>query len=270
MSDLFTTLAREALGVPMAVAPRALSRFEAPSLPLNLAAESEAAAPGPAPPVAETHAAEQRSDAAPPRSENIRKVSHERVREADAGSEIVSRTEFVDERGGREHERPRAAPEPARNADERTDPAPEAARLAPASFVAAPVAAAQPARSFLAAVAHRDETRNDEASPVPDAPATPQRRLPPDAQPVAPRAVVPEILRPETAARAHAEPQRAQPALQPRAAHAQTPPAIHVTIGRVEVRAVAPPAAARPTPQPKPVKPAMPLADYLEQRNRSG
>ncbi len=100
---------------------------------------------------------------------------------------------------------------------------------------------------------------------MPDAPQ--HRRLPPDAEPVAPRAVVAEILPRETTARARAEPQRAQPAPPPHAA--QTPPAIHVTIGRVEVRAVTPPAA-RPAPQPKPVKPAMSLADYLEQRNRSG
>jgi hypothetical protein len=147
-------------------------------------------------------------------------------------------------------------------------PAAQAAHPAPAPFVATPRAAVQPVRS-TAPVARAVEMRDDEAPPtaMPDVPALPQRRPPPDAEPAAPRAVVPEILRRETAARARAEQQHAQPAPQPQAD--QTPPAIHVTIGRVEVRAVTPPAA-RPAPQPKPVKPAMSLADYLEHRNRSG
>jgi len=48
----------------------------------------------------------------------------------------------------------------------------------------------------------------------------------------------------------------------------EEPPAVHVTIGRIEVRAVAPPAPAparRPRPQPVPLS----LDEYLEQR-RSG
>jgi hypothetical protein len=262
MSDLFTTLAREALGVPMPVAPRGRSRFEAPSSPLNLAAESEdmsAAVSDAAPPPAGIAAEPRRSSAMPPRA-----ASHEHARETASDGEILPQPEFEPAETPRESARPSS--EPLRMMSEPARPAAEAARPAPAPFVARPQAAAQPVRS-AAPVARADEIRDDEVPPpaISDAPAPPQRRLPPDAEPAAPRAVVPKILHRETAAPAHAE--RAQPAPQPHAA--QTPPAIHVTIGRVEVRAVTPPAA-RPAPQPKPVKPAMSLADYLEQRNRSG
>jgi hypothetical protein len=57
---------------------------------------------------------------------------------------------------------------------------------------------------------------------------------------------------------ASTRPRRQQPAQQPPA-----PPAIRVTIGRVEVRAAAPPAAATPRP-PRP--PRLSLDDYLEAR----
>jgi hypothetical protein len=267
MSDLFTTLAREALGVPMAIAPRGRSRFEAPSSPLNLAAESDdvsAALSDAAPPPAGIVAEPRRIGATPPRA-----APHEHARETATDGDILPQPEF--EPAETPHEPVSSGParmmgEPARAAAQAARPAAEAARPAPAPFVARPQAAAQPARP-TAPVARADEMRDDQAPPtaMPNAPAPPQRRLPPDAEPAAPRAVVPEILRRETAARA--EPQRAQPAPQPHAA--QTPPAIHVTIGRVEVRAVTPPGA-RSAPQPKPVKPAMSLADYLEQRNRSG
>lgn len=269
MSDLFTTLAREALGVPMAIAPRGRSRFEAPSSPLNLAAESEdvsAAVSDVAPPPAGIVAEPRRIGATPPRA-----APHEHAWETATDGEILPQPEF--EPAETPHEPVSSEPvrmmgEPAHPAAQAARPAAEAARPAPAPLVARPQAAAQPLRS-TAPVARADEMRDDGAPPpaMSDAPALPQRRLPPDAEPAAPRAVVPEILRRETAAPVHAEPQHAQPAPQPHAA--QTPPAIHVTIGRVEVRAVTPPAA-RPAPQPKPVKPAMSLADYLEQRNRSG
>jgi len=305
MSDLFTTLAREAVGAPMTVAPRGRSRFEAPSLPLNLASETEEAVAAPAdtpPPRAasprpEVGAEPQESAVAQPASHTSRSFSHERIHRAEVESEIVSRIEFRGEptRAGREpasemSEPVRAAS--ARAARERVRPVYEAAKAA--SAFPTPAVATEPAHF---AATHEDVAGHAVAAEVmpPDAPVAlrrqappqvetiapqrqappqvetiaPQRHAPPQVETILPRIVVPEAVKPDAVARAQGEPARAQPspALRRQAA---PPPAIHVTIGRVEVRAVTPPAA-KPAPvAPKPVKPAMSLADYLEQRNRSG
>jgi hypothetical protein len=50
---------------------------------------------------------------------------------------------------------------------------------------------------------------------------------------------------------------------------AQRPPAVHVTIGRIEVRSVAAPAAEPPRVAPRPAAPRVTLAEYLSGRRRS-
>jgi hypothetical protein len=273
MSDLFTALAQEAAGVAMAVAPRGRSRFEAPSLPLNLASESEgiAAPDGPLPRAAspqpglrgqaQESAAAQSLPQAPPI------FSREHIHRIEVEDEIVSRIELRDETVGAGREAAWEMSEPMREA-------PEAARAAlelvfePAKTAFAlpiPATTVEPVRS---AAIREDAAGHAMAEPPMQAPAAPQRHMPLQVEMLAPR--VAESVKPDSVARARGEPARAQP-LPALRRPAQSPPAVHVTIGRVEVRAVTPPPAARSAPaSPKPVKPAMSLADYLDQRNRSG
>jgi hypothetical protein len=48
---------------------------------------------------------------------------------------------------------------------------------------------------------------------------------------------------------------------------ASSPRAIHITIGRIEVRAVHPPPEPLPQQRPAPVSPKISLEEYLKQRN---
>ena len=271
MSDLFTTLAHEAVGIPMAVAPRGRSRFEAPSLPLNLAAESQDAVTSvpDAPPRPELRVQSPQSAAAQPVSQTSHIFSHERIHRVEVEEEIVSRIELRDEpaRAGREAawelaEPVRETPGIARAMPEPVQPVFEPAKAAFA--LPTPAMTLEPAR----AAAIREDTASHATAEPPTTPQAPHRHMPLQVEMLTPR--VPESVKPDSAARARGEPGRAQPLPAPRRP-AQSPPAVHVTIGRVEVRAVSPPPAARPVPAPpKPVTPAMSLADYLEQRNRSG
>ncbi len=277
MSDLFTTLAREAAGVPMAVAPRGRSRFEVPPLPLNLASEAEEEAPAPidtppprtASPRPKIRAEPQDSAVAQSPAQTPHALSHEPAHLVDVEDDPVSQIES----GG---EPKRAGRQPASQKPEPVRDAPEIAR-ATLEPVHEPVKAASafpaPASESARFAAVQDES--DGLAPralaiPPEAAVAPQRRAPPHVETIPPRIVVPESVKPDAAARTPGEAGRAQhsPALRRQAV---SPPAVHVTIGRVEVRAVMPPPAAKPAPAaPKPVRPAMSLADYLEQRNRSG
>jgi hypothetical protein len=97
-------------------------------------------------------------------------------------------------------------------------------------------------------------------APPPVAPTPGESRQPlPRAEPLlAPPAV--RLIEPAMRASAQAARER-EPA---------EPSAIHVTIGRVEVRAVVPPAPQQPAPPARKPSPVIPLDDYLRQQRSRG
>lgn len=116
---------------------------------------------------------------------------------------------------------------------------------------------------------HRFETlvREHTIERTPDQPRPEQRpssrspteREPPPARPAAPQRTTAAVTPPPPSRRA-ALAERAAPAPPP------TPPVVHVTIGRVEVRAVQ---SQPPKPTAKPREPRMGLDDYLARRERA-
>lgn len=153
-------------------------------------------------------------------------------------------------------ERPSAAAEPARTSPAREPVVAMRREAGPASFApASPVEPVRPARSVLP----------EPPPPRPNRESTAPRAERAETAPAAPKIAAEVSRHPATPTRRET---RREAYASLRAAAAPEPPAVHVTIGRIEVRAVAPPV---PTPARRTPRHPAPLAldEYLEQR-RSG
>lgn len=158
-----------------------------------------------------------------------------------------------------------------------TREAPPATAVAPREPISAPKPAPieSASTSVTAMIDHPKSTlfhpRNENQRPTPAKPslgASPAREAPPAlvATPREPRA--PQSLRPVQPSFVAPTPRIAAVKSDRGTESAAPPPAIHVTIGRLEIRAVSPPAEkARPRPAPSPV---LSLEDYLRRRITGG
>ena len=143
-------------------------------------------------------------------------------------------------------------------------PGPEPAVPAPAQ---APPISPPPPRPRQSPDPLRAAVTAVDANPVPSGPATPEPVIPSTDPAPVPKPPAAVIVRPQVAAIPPAEPSLPFSPLPE--ATAETPPAIQVTIGRIEVRATPPPAA--PSQKQRPDKPAvMSLDEYLTERNGGG
>lgn len=252
MSDLFTDLASEGIGQAPAIVPRLASRFEGAvasplvemeeMVSLAPAVQSAPQAPRPAPvPFSVEESAEPRP-AAEPRAQTDTIIRREETTRVLHGSQTVLRTEIEEI----------LAPAPPPFAPERPAALPPGHMLFSESLEGQGVAERAP------------QTALEGTAPRPADPFAPLQ--------VPSRPMVSEIIREAAPSPLRVETQPARETAAPALPRALEPPApIQVTIGRVEIKAVTPPAAPpRAAPAQRSTGPALSLADYLAQRDRSG
>ena len=256
MSDFLTALAGAALGLPGSVEPRPRSRFE--ELPATPWGEETVESEVPAPTVRETERPRAlAADERPRLSEFASEVpAPDAAPFAEPSAQAQTREQTAEPATVIRHVRVAESP-PALPTEPRPAPADSPLRLEPAAEREA-ARNVEPPRALRIsdAIAHRDALPPPTAAP----PVIAAR------EPPVPIVIVPDIV--ETA---HAELPRAKlaPPEVTASRPAEPPPAvIEVTIGRVEVRLVPPPAA--PAQPAAKFAPALPLADYLARRHRGG
>ncbi len=244
MSDFLTNLLNRSLGASAALRPRLPGRFEAQGSPANAVPGEPLAPPANAAPVSRApateapnaHTSEPHHTAAP---EHVQKLlvppDPTRPREA-AASKAPPAPE-----GPRAH----------------AQPTPEiVARVE--RMLEQPGAEPRPRDKAPAQLAQEGGERETVTAP-PDAPGE-SRAVQPAREAVAPAPPIPTPIAPQVRV--------AQPPAEPRlaeAAPASAAPRISVTIGRIDVRAVAPPLPAARSRLARPA-PALSLDDYLKRR----
>lgn len=143
----------------------------------------------------------------------------------------------------------------------RAEPAPSSESRSPRPSIDPPPTSITPSRSH-SLVSEQPVDRELPGTSTPLVPVADERQP----QSVERREIATPVERPELVAREPSLPRHQFTPRTPEPPAAQPAPQIHVSIGRIEVRAVTPPPAAAPQPKPTPT-PRMSLDDYLRSQN---